>query len=170
MIKNINIRLSQESIANAIKELENYQKDLMRRIDTFTRRLAEVGVEIAQMQIVSMPVFDTGKLFDSIKFEKGDVLTNGVTYYVYSDCEYAPFVEFGTGMVGKQSPHPKPQSISMNGKTYDGYDSQGHGWEGWVYYKNEHYYWTQGAEAKPFMYNTALLLAQKVHEIALEVF
>lgn len=170
MIKNISISLSEDSINKAIKELEEYQNNLMRRIDKFTKMLAQEGVRIAELQVVSFPAFDTGELYDSIKWEKGDVLTDGVEYYVYTDCEYAPFVEFGTGIVGKESPHPKPQSISYKGKTYDAYDSQGHGNNGWHYYKNEKWHWTMGSEAKPFMYNTANLLALRVSEIAKECF
>lgn len=78
--------------------------------------------------------------------------------------EYAKFVEYGTGVVGKGSPHPDPPEeweydVPSEHKTLDG---------GWVYY-DEHagqFRFTYGAVSKPFMYHTYYDLRDRSMEIA----
>lgn len=79
------------------------------------------------------------------------------------DSEYALYVEYGTGIVGSESPHPNPISA---------YDINNHGEKGWIYPKNGGFYWTKGQPAKPFMYETWLwtksqatkIIRQKVNQ------
>lgn len=170
MSKTIEISLTQSSIRDAIRELENYKREINFKLEEFIRRLAEEGVVVAKQQIMAFPAVDSGELLNSIEFEKGDVISDGVTYYVYTGCDYAGFVEFGTGIVGGTNPHPNPQAVSgtlSSGarKTYSSYSSQG-----WIYPKDGKFYYTEGQPAKPFMYNTAMDLYTKVHKIAKEVF
>ena len=75
---------------------------------------------------------------------------------------YATFVEYGTGIVGADSPHPQP---SRNGWVYD---INEHGEEGWWYPSRESdpnptkylsksgqwMAWTKGMPSRPFMYMT----------------
>jgi hypothetical protein len=77
---------------------------------------------------------------------------------------YAVYVEFGTGVVGKQSPHPNPEGWQ--------YDVNDHGDEGWVYYDDESgkFRWTKGFKSRPFMYNTARQLEKECAKIVKEVF
>jgi len=79
--------------------------------------------------------------------------------------EYAMYVEFGTGLVGANNPHPNP---SFNGEDWE-YDVNEHGEKGWWYpttaddpnptkkYSASEDMWfakTKGMPARPFMYNT----------------
>lgn len=87
-------------------------------------------------------------------------LRDGVVLYV--GCDYAIYVEFGTGIVGSENPHPNPSRWQ--------YDVNQHGDEGW-WYKTDNPYpnqkviktddgetlaHTRGQESKPFMYKTWL--------------
>lgn len=173
MSKNIEINLfDTKSIKNAIEEVQRYRNEILAKTNEFTRRLAEEGVIVAKMQIMSFPAVDTGELLQSISMRPGEIISNGNTFYVYTDCPYAGFVEFGTGIVGESNPHPMPQAVvGENGVTYSSYDQNGHGDEGWFYYgRDGQWHHTKGMPSRPFMYNTARDLYFKVGKIAMEVF
>lgn len=168
MKKKIKINIfDANSIKQAQQELLEYKKDLIRKCDMFVKLLAEVGVECCRINVESYDAFDTGELFSSISLTKGDVITNGSQYVVYTDCEYAKFVEFGTGVRGANSPHPQ-----LNGENIDwAYDVNNHGENGWIYVKNGEVHWTKGFEARPFMLETFFDLQEynKVKKIAKQV-
>ena len=168
MAKTIKMSLSTESINKAIKEIQAYQKEIERKTKIFAQRLAQEGVQVAKMQLLSFGFSDTstGKLLNSINFKSGDIFGNDTaSFYVYSDCEYAIFVELGTGLTGEENPHKEANNFSWE------YDSHGHGEEGWFYYKDGKLHWTRGLPARPFMYNTATELAkvQLYGKIALQI-
>ena len=84
--------------------------------------------------------------------------------------EYATFVEFGTGIVGKENPHPKPMGWR--------YDTNSHGEKGWFYpttpddpnpwkhtYNGQLYGWTKGQASRPFMYGAWLWARQSYTQI-----
>ena len=65
--------------------------------------------------------------------------------------EYALYVEFGTGIVGKRSPHPNATQEGWE------YDKNGHGESGWFYMGEDgRRHWTQGMPARPYIYQTSL--------------
>jgi hypothetical protein len=124
------------------------------------KTLTEYGVEIAKLEVRKLDAIYTGELQNSIEgfFPSSNVgiIRAGATYAVY--------VEFGTGVVGKGSPHPDPQGYQ--------YDVNNHGDKGWVYFDEDSgkFRWTKGFKSRPFMYNTAKELERKCIEIAKEVF
>lgn len=86
--------------------------------------------------------------------------------------DYACFVEYGTGMMGENNPHPKP--IGWNYSS--GENSSTH--EGWWYpttasdpnpykhtYNGQLYGFTKGHKSRPFMYMTWLWGTQSAHNI-----
>lgn len=163
MKKVITMSLSQSSVRKAIKEVQRYKDEFNRKLEEFVRRLAQEGVVVAKMQIMAMPAVDTGELLGSIDLKVGDVLTNGYEYIVYTGCEYAKYVEFGTGIVGENNPHPNPDGWQ--------YDINRHGDNGWFYIgRDGEWHWTKGMPARPFMYNTVIDLYSKIYKIANEVF
>lgn len=166
MAKIIKMSLSTESINKAIKEIQAYQKEIERKTKIFAKRLAQEGVQVAKMQIMSFPAVDTGELLNSINFKPGDVFGNNASsFYVYSDCEYAIFVELGVGIVPhEQGEHPLADELGWE------YDSHNHGEQGWFYYKDGKLHWTKGMVARPFMYNTVQTLVKQCADIAREVF
>lgn len=162
--RTIRVELSQESIAQAINEIQRYKIDVMNKSKLLAKRLAEIGVGIAQMYISDYDAIDTGELQSSITLKSGMVFQDGAQFYIYTDCPYAPFVEFGTGIVGMKLSHPQANDYGWK------YDSHNHGNHGWFYYKNGSFHWSNGYESRPFMLETYWELGKRVSEIAREVF
>lgn len=70
--------------------------------------------------------------------------------------EHALYVEFGTGIIGKENPHPSKDGFGGEYALSD-YDSNGYGHAGWYYTDADgKRHWTKGMPARPFMYNTYL--------------
>lgn len=165
MSKKISINaLSVKSIGNAIKELEQYKIKVTYYTQLLAERLAQEGVYIGRVKVAENNAIYTGELVASIKNEYGGSVPNGALYYVYTDCEWAAFVEFGVGMIGANNPHPDTKLTNWK------YDVNGHGADGWYYQKDGEWYWTKGFESSPFMYETGIELEQKIVKIAREVF
>ena len=82
--------------------------------------------------------------------------TNGFEIEVSG--EYGLYVEFGTGIVGKENPHPSKYDFGGEYGLSD-YDSGGYGHVGWYYFDADgKRQWTKGMPARPFMYNTYLYI------------
>lgn len=156
--------LSAKGFSKLAKQVRDYRLDLNDKCEEFARRLAEEGVDIARMKISSFDAILTGELLSSMNLEPGDVVSNGASYYIFTGCEWAKFVEFGAGIVGKASPHP---DTSLAGWKYDVNE---HGESGWHYFKDGEWHWTKGMPSRPFMYETGQELRNRVAEIAQEVF
>lgn len=158
-------KLDEKEIERVLKTIADVKEDIESKNELFCKKLAERGVSIAKAEIADMSAIDSGVLQASINFKRGDVVKDGCTYYVYTDCEYAKFIEFGTGIVGAQSPHP--ESTQYNWK----YDINNHGESGWWYMGNDgKYHWTKGMPSRPFMHNTKVQLNMLISEVAKEVF
>lgn len=159
-MKKITIQLSEESIKAAVKEIGKYKREIDAKAKTLVQRLVEAGVEIAKQEVLTLGAFDSGELHDSLD---GLMYTDGARGIVFTKCGHCAFVEFGTGVVGAGSPHPTMPWA---------YDVNQHGEKGWVYYdeKQGRFRWTKGMPSRPYMYNTARQLEEKVVEIAREVF
>ena len=141
----ITFNLSVSSVRAAIKDLEDYKKDLANKCNMLSQRLAEKGVEIAKLKI-------------------GAVVQDGAKWIVYTNCPWAKFVEFGTGIVGSKSPHPDTSIIGWK------YDVNEHGEEGWFYFRDQKWHWTKGLPSRPFIYETAQDLREIVVYTAKEIF
>ena len=156
----IHVELTLESIEGAIKKVKAYQKRVETLENRVVKRLVKDGVEQAQ-ELVPL---DTGALMSSISGK-----SNGNVGEVRTDCEYAAFVEFGTGVIGAAASYPGPLPTAyqyMGGKhhvtTKDGRD-------GWFYPLDDgSWRFTQGQPTKPFMYDTAQLLAGAAPDVVKE--
>lgn len=156
--------LSVSSIRDLQKQLQDYQKDLVGKCEKFTKRLAERGVEIAKIKITEYDAIYTGELLASINAEQGAVIQDGAKWIVYTNCPWAKFVEFGTGIIGANSSHPDTSIVGWK------YDVNNHGEKGWFYFRDGEWHWTKGLPSRPFMYETALQLTQEIVKTAKEVF
>ena len=94
--------------------------------------------------------------------------------FVRVTSDHVAFVEFGTGVVGQQSPHRNGEYLS---KAAWGYATGSKifttkdGKVGWIYPTDDgSFRFTEGMRSRPFMYETAIELAQIFDQIALEVF
>ncbi len=160
------LELSQQGIKRLQKELQDYKTTLRRKLQMFVQRMAEEGVAIAQLKVSEKDAIYTGELHDSIRAEAGTILKNSATWYVFTGCPWAKYVEFGTGIVGSQNPHPNTSIIGWK------YDINEHGENGWFYWRDGAWHWTKGMPSRPFMFETAqqLQMAMTVARIAKEVF
>ena len=149
--------LDVKSLNNAIKEVEQYSKDIEYSLRVFVKSLAAEGVEVAKMGVITYNAIFTTELLNSIHVEEK---SNGV-FVVKTDSKHAAFVEFGTGQVGQAHhyPYKLPDGVSWEynvGSTiFEIHDGQ-YGW----FYKDAkgRWFFTQGMESRPFMYHTALYL------------
>ena len=160
----ISFDLSARGIDKAVRELEKYRNDFIRKCNELIRQLTEYGCEFAKMEVLRLGAFDTGNLADSIQ---GYFEADTGIGFIRADAWYAVYVEYGTGVVGMRESHPQPASGWV-------YDVNNHGDNGWVYFSahggNAQFHWTKGQPSKPFMYNTYRELHQKAHDIASEIF
>ena len=131
----------------------------IKNIDRLTQKLNRISnMELKETMIKAtnlvhgqaklLALVDTGNLSGSIHQEVKEVNKN-IEGRVYTNLEYAPYVEFGTGIKGNGT---YPYDIEGLNLSYR--DSP------WCYYnKDDELIWTKGQEAQPYMYP-----ALKMHE------
>lgn len=161
ILKNIEMTLDERSIGKAIQEVNRFKEKLQPAMQCLITWLAEKGVEVAKAELIFMPgpPYMSGDLQNSILYRKiGDYaeITAGeglITEYG----SYAMFVEYGTGFIGANHPHPEADKAGYK------YDVHKHGMRGWWYPApwgtieaegGTKLAWTQGMASRPFMYNT----------------
>ena len=157
----ISFSLNKDDVARAAKELKLFKKIFLEKCNRLIQALTDDGAEIAKIQVSQLDAVYTGELMNSIEGYYSAKTNVGI---IKAGAYYAAYVEFGTGVVGSQSPHPNPDGWQ--------YDINGHGDEGWVYYddKSGEFRWTKGFKSRPFMYNTARELEKVCLKISQEVF
>lgn len=172
--KTINMNcLSQSSIQNAIKQLRDYQNSLTYKCQMVAQKLAEKGVEIAQTYVASLDAVFTYELNSSIHAEYVSGVKGGGLWAVVAGTDHAIFVEFGTGIVGKQSPYPGefPDGVTWNYASGKTIRQLADGRYGWFYQDDDGEWWfTEGMPSRPFMYYTSLQLMKLVKKTVKEVF
>lgn len=157
----IRFTLNEKDIDRAIREVKQFKKIFLEKCNRLVQALTDEGAEIARIKVAELDAVYTGELMNSIEGYYSPTSNVGI---IKAGTYYAAYVEFGTGVVGSQSPHPNPQGWQ--------YDVNAHGDEGWVYYDDESgkFRWTKGFKSRPFMYNTARQLEKECKKIAVEVF
>ncbi len=63
----IKLKLSTDSISQALKEVKAYRKKVQEAADELTKRLTEQGVSLAQLNASYMNIYDTGELMRGIE-------------------------------------------------------------------------------------------------------
>ena len=174
MEKTININLfDQKSIQAAVKALRDYENSLEYKCRLLAETLAEKGVEIARVQIADLDAIFTSELLQSIHSEYVGSVKGGGVWAVVAGTDHAAFVEFGTGVVGKQSPYPYqlPEGVDWqyaSGKTIRQLADGRYGW--FFPAVDGNWYFTDGMPSRPFMYLTAIELRDIVSQTAKVVF
>lgn len=155
----LNVNLSPSNIKGIIQNVESYKRKLNEAINETIDIVLDEGLEMTKRNIMSEGAFYNGELINSINKERD---AKGGS--IYTELNYAKFVEYGTGVIGQTNPHPSPPE----GWTYD---VNNHGEKGWVYYneKEDKYYWTKGFPHRPFMYDTARELNTIKYDLLREV-
>lgn len=170
MAKVISISLNAKDIDEAIKELEEYQKDVLAKTDLFRQRLAEEMAKEAQSLFNGAIVDDLitgGSRSASVTVESSD---NGKIAVVIAKGEDAVWVEFGAGVyyngsVGS-SPHPQGSNLGFTIGSY----GKGYGkGNAWGFYEDGELKITRGTPAIMPMYNSMKSIIDRVISIAREV-
>lgn len=171
--KRLKSDLSISGIRQLQKDIEKYQNSIEYKAKLLAENLADMGVEIARVKVSSLDAIFTGELIQSIHTEYKSSIRGGAVFCVVADSDHAVFVEFGTGIVGQQGPYPYPLPNGFSweyasGKTIRQLSDGRYGW----FYKgdNGQWYFTEGMESRPFMYETSLELEKKVVSVAKRVF
>ena len=170
-MKTINVKLDPQSIANAIQEITEYRNEVERKAKVLVQRLTDYGAEIARIKIVNLGAVYSGELLSGVDGYFSPLLNAG---YVRVTSDHVAFVEFGTGVVGQQSPHTNGEYLS---KAAWGYATgqkiftTKDGKVGWIYPTDDGgFRFTEGMKSRPFMYQTALEIQRVFPTIAMEVF
>lgn len=171
-MKNIQVNvLDPKSIEKAIKELNAYKKEVETKTTELAKRLTDLGADIVRMKIVSMGAYYSGELLHGVDGYFSPTLNAG---FIRVTSDHAAFVEFGTGVVGKNSSHPNAEYLSKaswgyatGSKIFTTQDGR----VGWIYPTDDGgFRFTEGMQSRPFMYETALELERQYMQIAKEVF
>ena len=170
-MKTISVRLDPKSVADAIKEIEEYKKEVERRAKLLVQTLTDLGVEIVRVKIVGMGAVYSGELLSGVDGYFSPLLNAG---YVKVSSDHVAFVEFGTGVVGQASPHSNGEYLSKAAWSYASgakIFTTNDGRVGWIYPTDDGgFRFTEGMQSRPFMYETALELQREFPRIATEVF
>lgn len=175
--RNFKTDLSVEGINKLKKELLNYKNNILQnKINNLTKRLAEIGLNVANVKISESPL---GK-YVSVRIEnktlsgesKSFLIATGQT--VHSE-GYEPFnillgIEFGAGIHYNPNPNPNADKLGLGVGTFPG---QIHAFEdGWYYWDEKQKTWkySHGVKATMPMYNAYMEMLNKVKPIAIEVF
>lgn len=165
--------MNPKSIKEAMKAIRDYKMNFRDKVDEFGKALADRCSEEVKIHIRGYNAIDTAHLYNSIEVRKGKPYGSKVKYYVVANCDYACFVEFGTGSRGETRPYPYPLPNGIKwsynvGKTIF---TTKDGRRGWLFPADDgNWYFTEGQPARPFMGQSAVAIADEVEWIAHEVF
>lgn len=172
-MKTINVQLSEAGIQQAIKEIDEWNKQFQERVERFVQRLANEGYRITNAKVNSIPAgYKKDTVQVSVDASPEGYLKYSVSYYMTG--KEAIFLEFGAGVYynGPLGSSRHPKAGDMNGDVTIGSWSFGPngkrlaGNDGWFYGGK----YTHGTPTYMPMYSGAQELAQKIQAIAKEVF
>lgn len=170
-MKVIQARLDPKSIEAAINEIREYQKDVERKARLLVQRLTDYGANIARVKIVGMGAFYSGDLLSGVDGYYSPTLNAG---FVKVTSDHVAFVEFGTGVVGQNSPHRNGEYLAKAAWQYASGPkifTTKDGKVGWIYpTKDGGFRFTEGMRSRPFMHETAMEMAMIFDQIAMGVF
>jgi hypothetical protein len=170
-VKTINVKLDPQSVADAIKEIQDYQKSVEQKVRLLVQRLTDLGADIARIKIVSLGAYYSGALLSGVDGYFSPLLNVG---FVRVTSDHVAFVEFGTGVVGQNNPHKNGEYLSKAAWQYASgakIFTTKDGRVGWIYPTDDGgFRFTEGMQSRPFMYETALELSRNFGKIAKAVF
>lgn len=159
----IKCSLAPSSIDAAIKQLEDYSKDLERKAQELCKRLADMGAMYAEWNFSG--VLYAGDIDYKITVDRVDENT----YVIKADGETVLLMEFGAGVKHGYG-HPQAAEFGMGPGTYP--NGKGH-WDdpkGWWFGEKGNWTHTYGNAPGMPMYNAAKDLRKEILDIAREVF
>ena len=101
--KRISIGLSEKDIDRAIKELEQYKRELDKKLQRFTEGLAMLGLREASIRF-------TTAMYDGVNDVSVWLNKSGNAYVIEAKGEAVAFIEFGSGVYHNTS---ESQTVSQ---------------------------------------------------------
>lgn len=170
--KVIRISLSEKDIDRAIKELEQYKQEIIRKTELLRKKIADRIGEFAQSGF-------NGAIVDGLTEESGGARKAEVQVsiderenvsVVIAAGEDAVWVEFGAGVYHNgsagSSPHPRGSEL---GFTIGGYGKGMGKRQTWGFYEDGELRLTHGTPAVMPMYNAVKTVCDEIADIAREV-
>ena len=173
MSKKIKIQLSESSINDAIKQIEEYKRDLESKVQTFVTRLTEQGLSVTNTIIQAIPDETARDIYADVTPIQGSGNVYRATVYVSGTqvlfIEFSAGIMFGTNQFGVMPNNPSYGSGYGMG-TYPG---KGH-WDdprGW-WFKDDSDEWvhTYGTKAHAPMYHADQEMRLVLTDVAKAVF
>lgn len=171
MSKIIQMKLNTRDIDRAIKEIEKYRQDFLRKVDVFRGRVADELANDAQLGFSSAIIDDLIQGGGRTPNVNVSVTDKGGVSVVIANGSDAIWCEFGAGVYhnGSVGGSPHPLGVEL-GYTIGSY-GKGYGkGKAWGYYENGELKITRGSPASMPMYNAMKTISAKVVSIAREVF
>lgn len=157
--------LSSNSINKAIKQVKKEKNDWQKFMDKFIEVLEQKGVEIAK-GFAPAVLGGTGEISGYVDLPKHSA-------YIVASGEYR-FIEFGTGTMGAENPHPSQEWLDRLKVVVSNYN-EGYNTGKCIIHSEYGYYWfyrgeiTTGIPSDPFLYDTVTWLKMNYDKIASEV-
>ena len=165
--------LSKKSIDRLIKKLESYKDGIEPNLHSAVEQLAEGGAETARSEVEGMQAVFTGELLESIYSQDVSETSDKIAFEIVADSDHAAFVEFGTGIIGKESPYTGelPEGVQWDYASGHTIHQLKDGRYGWFYPADDgNWYFTQGMRSRPFMLNAANAMRDGLEEALLRTF
>ena len=169
--KIISFSLSTKDINRAIKELEKYKQELIRKEKLLLEKLAYIGVKEASVRF-------TTAIYDGVNDSTVSLEQNANGYSIVANGSAVAFIEFGSGVyhnTGEPYPNPRPAGIVGIGEYGKGKGKR----RAW-YYKGEPgsngevnskgFVKTRGNPAAMPMYYASEEMKRSILQVAREVF
>lgn len=105
--KIISFHLNTRDIGQAIKELEKYKQDFLRKEKLFIEKLAMIGVQEASIRF-------TTAMYDGVNDVTVSLEPTPEGYVIVASGEAVAFIEFGSGVYhnpGEPYPNPRPDGV-----------------------------------------------------------
>lgn len=168
----ISVELSESGIAKAIKEIKSFERDFVKKVSEYRKRLGEEIASEAQTGFNSSMVDDIIKGGSPHTAQVDVSVTDDGTTIIIADGEDAVWCEFGAGVFhnGSAGSSPNPYGADV-GLTIGSY-GQGKGSQtAWGFYdEDKNLIITRGTVATMPMYKAVQAVSAKAVSIAKEVF
>jgi hypothetical protein len=155
--------LSEQGIANAIKELKRFKQEFLDREKRLLEGLAEIGLKEASVRF-------TTAMYDGTNDVSVHLDTSKNGYTIVADGQAVAFIEFGAGVYHNGSepyPNPRPQGVVGIGEYGKGKGKQ----KAWGYYdENDELVITRGNPAAMPMWYASEEIKNSVLKVVKEVF
>lgn len=140
-----------EGIDSLLKKLKNAKADIPKVLEMTINQ----ATKTIQGDAKQLAAFDTGYLSNNIYTRDAQKVRGGIQGEVYTAVEYAPYIEFGTGPIGRDNPVPMKYPGPLDYTPH-----------GWTYYNEgkQRFFHTKGQIAKPFMYPALQMNKQIIKE------